>query len=725
MSCKFRINNCLRCLHSNFPSAIAKCIIAYVNPFLKTPIAYLKGVGPQRAELLNKELGIFTIEDLLNHFPFRYIDRTQVHQIKDLNEDMPHVQLVGTLGSVELVGKPRQQRLVAEFYDQTGSVELVWFKGVSYFKNWLKPGQKYLVFGKPNFFNNTLNMVHPEVEMPENQKEKSGFQAVYNSTELMKKRKMESRTLRELIGNAFQQTDFAIPEILPPTMLKKQNLISRELAFKWIHFPNNASEMNAALERLKFDEFFVLQTSILRLKRSRNVVQGLVFDKVGEKFNRFYNSQMEFELTNAQKRVIKEIRNDMGRGLQMNRLLQGDVGSGKSIVAILCVLLAVDNGFQASLMAPTEILATQHFEGFKEKLDSVGVSCALLTGSTKAKARREILESLANGSLDLLIGTHALIEDVVQFKNQGLVIIDEQHRFGVAQRAKLWQKSQKPPHVLVMTATPIPRTLAMTVYGDLDVSKIDELPAGRKEIKTAHRTESHRLRVRGFMKEQIDAGRQVYVVFPLIEESETLDYKNLQEGFDHLVEYFKRPQYQLDMLHGRMKPEEKEAAMQRFKSGVSHILVSTTVIEVGVNVPNATMMVIESAEKFGLAQLHQLRGRVGRGAEQSYCILMTGYKLSKDARERLAAMVKTTDGFEIAEYDLKLRGPGDIEGTRQSGLLDLKLASITKDLGILERAREEAFLLLEKDVNFQLSEHQNLKLFLLHSKGFVDWSRVS
>jgi len=430
-------------------------------------------------------------------------------------------------------------------------------------------------------------------------------------------------------------------------------------------------------------------------------------------------------LTGAQKRVIKEIRNDLGSGQQMNRLLQGDVGSGKSIVAILSLLIAIDNGYQAALMAPTEILANQHYEGFKDKLEAIGVKAALLTGSTKTAERKVIFEGLESGEIHLLIGTHALIEDKVQFKNQGMVVIDEQHRFGVAQRAKLWSKSDKSPHVLVMTATPIPRTLAMTVYGDLDVSKIDEMPGGRKPIITAHRSENHRLRVRGFIKEQVDAGRQVYIVFPLIEESETLDYKNLQEGFDHLVDYFKRPEYQVDMLHGRMKPEEKDAVMARFKDRISHIIVSTTVIEVGINVPNATVMVIESAEKFGLAQLHQLRGRVGRGSEQSYCILMTGNKLTKVARKRLAAMVETTDGFEIAEYDLKLRGPGDIEGTRQSGLLDLKLASITKDQDLLERARAEAFLVLQNDKNFEQPQHQRLKAHMKLSKGFVDWSRVS
>lgn len=685
----------------------------------------MKGVGPQRAELLQKELGIFTFNDLLHHFPFRYIDRTKIHQVNELQPDMPYVQLKGVLSNLSLQGKPRQQRLTARFSDESGRVDLVWFRGVKWLSTALKSNQTYLLFGKPSIFNGKINIAHPELESPDSQLGLPQFQPVYPNTEILRNRKIDNKVYRKLFTTLFENPQFSIPEILPDSILSRQQLIDRSLAFKWVHNPGNAKEMNLALERLKFDEFFVLQASILRLKKNRTAFKGMVFNKIGEKFNAYYSGQMEFDLTNAQKRVIKEIRADIGSGKQMNRLLQGDVGSGKSIVAFLSMLIALDNGYQAALMAPTEILATQHYEGFKDKLDAIGVQAALLTGSTKKKERTRILGGLESGEIDILIGTHALIEDPVQFKNQGMVIIDEQHRFGVAQRAKLWQKAQFPPHVLVMTATPIPRTLAMTVYGDLDVSKIDELPGGRKPIKTAHRWESHRLRVRGFIKEQVDAGRQVYIVFPLIEESETLDYKNLQEGFDHLLEYFERPKYQIDMLHGRMKPEEKDAVMDRFKNGVSHILVSTTVIEVGINVPNATVMVIESSEKFGLAQLHQLRGRVGRGSEQSYCILMTGNKLTKVAKERLGAMVKTTDGFEIAEYDLKLRGPGDIEGTRQSGLLDLKLASIVKDEALLERAREEAFLVLEKDADLLLPEHQRLREYIRQVKGFVDWSRVS
>ncbi|MBI1307920.1 MAG: ATP-dependent DNA helicase RecG [Bacteroidetes bacterium] len=696
-----------------------------MTSFADTPIGYLKGVGPQRAELLQSELSVFTIMDFLQHFPFRYVDRTHIYKVSELTEDLPYVQLKGTISDLREIGKPRQKRLTGKFSDGTGTIELVWFKGVSWIKSNIKPGTTYMLFGKPSAFNKTLNIAHPELDSEENLLSQPRFQAVYPSTDKLRTKKLDNRVIRSLMMNVFQHPSFEIREYLAEEILKRFDLIPRDLAFKWIHFPSNPEEMNAAQKRLKFDEFFLLQISIIRLKLKRSELPGIIFSKVGDKFNQFYQQKMEFELTEAQKRVIREIRMDMGSGRQMNRLLQGDVGSGKSIVAILCILIAIDNGYQASLMAPTEILAAQHFTGFVDALHEIGVRTALLTGSTKTAERRDILATLENGDIDLLIGTHALIEDPVKFRNQGLVIIDEQHRFGVAQRATLWSKSNHPPHVLVMTATPIPRTLAMTVYGDLDVSRIDELPGGRKPIITAHRRESHRLRVRGFMKEQIDLGRQVYVVFPLIEESETLDYKNLNEGFDHIVQFFLRPQYQVDMLHGRMKPADKDEAMRRFKEGITDILVSTTVIEVGINVPNATVMVIESAEKFGLAQLHQLRGRVGRGSEQSYCILMSGNKLTQVARERLQAMVQTTDGFEIAEFDLKLRGPGDIEGTRQSGLVNLKLASITKDEGILKAARVAAIELLEKDPELSKTEHQPLVQQLRANKGYRDWSRVS
>ncbi|MCB9241984.1 MAG: ATP-dependent DNA helicase RecG [Flavobacteriales bacterium] len=696
-----------------------------MSRFEDTPIEYLKGVGPQRAELLQQELGIFTFGDLLNHFPFRYIDRTKVHTVSELQPDMSHIQLRGVLTDLVEQGKPRQKRLTATFTDATGSVDLVWFKGVSYLKSSLKNGETYTLYGKPTVYNRRYNIAHPELESEQSNTKQPSFQAVYPLTEKLKSRKIENRVIRTLIASIFQHERFQLEEFLPESVAKPLKLISRELAYKWIHFPSNQTEMTAALNRLKFDEFFILQLSIQRLRQKRSAIRGFIFGEVGERFNQFYQEQMAFELTEAQKRVIREIRRDMGSGKQMNRLLQGDVGSGKSIVAILCILLAVDNGYQASLMAPTEILAGQHYEGFKEALESVGVTSALLTGSTKQAERNRILDELKTGALDVLIGTHALIEDPVVFKNQGLAIIDEQHRFGVAQRARMWQKSETPPHILVMTATPIPRTLAMTVYGDLEVSRIDELPGGRKPIITAHRRESQRLPVISFIRKEIEKGRQVYVVFPLIEESETLDYKNLSDGFDHLTYYFERPKFQVDMLHGRMKPEEKDYAMKRFKDGIADILVSTTVIEVGINVPNATVMLIESAEKFGLAQLHQLRGRVGRGGEQSYCILMTGNKLTAVAKERISAMVETSDGFEIAERDLRLRGPGDIEGTRQSGLINLKLASITKDEGILIAARTAASSLLEKDPNLSAPEHANLRTYIRHQRGLLDWSRIS
>jgi ATP-dependent DNA helicase RecG len=697
-----------------------------VSTFLKTSIEYLKGVGPSRAELFQKELGVFTYVDLLNQFPFRYLDRTKIYQVRDIDPSMPHIQLKGKLQFITVVGSnPGNKRLTASFVDDSGSVDLVWFKSVNWLKDNLKTNTTYILFGKPSSFNNKINIAHPELELEESQTGLTSLHAVYPSTDKLKNRRVDNRLIRSMVLTVLQDAKFFIREYLPSQVLKDYKLISNELAYKWIHHPTNPTELKAAQDRIKFNEFFVLQCSILRLKKQREAVPGIRFGKVGDAFNSYYQNHLSFELTNAQKRVIKEIHSDLKSGIQMNRLLQGDVGSGKSIVAFLCALIAIDNGFQVSIMAPTEILANQHFNGFKESMNDVGVQLALLTGSVKKKDRTSILAGLADGSIHILIGTHALIEDPVIFKNQGLVIIDEQHRFGVAQRAKMWHKSDYPPHILVMTATPIPRTLAMTVYGDLEVSKIDELPGGRKPIITAHRYEGSRLRVRGFVKEQVDAGRQVYIVFPLIEESETLDYKNLQDGFDHLLEYFERPTYQIEMMHGRMKPADKDAVMQRFKEGKTQILVSTTVIEVGINVPNATVMVIESSEKFGLAQLHQLRGRVGRGADQSFCVLMTGNKLTKVARQRLTAMVDTTDGFEIAEFDLKLRGPGDIEGTRQSGLLDLKLASLTQDGDILAKARLACISIFDNDPDLKKPENMALHQYLGTLRGYVDWSRVS
>lgn len=696
-----------------------------MSVFLNTPIEYLKGVGPSRAEILQKELDIFTFEDLLYHYPFRYIDRTKIYSISELNMDMPHIQIKGKILNYSESEGAKGKILRAKFADQTGTIDLIWFKRTKWIKEHYQPGTSYILFGKPGSFKGKLNIAHPEFEDGSSSLEGLSYQPVYPLTEKVRNVRIDNKTLRKLSTELFAHDNLSIPEILPKWVRDQEKLIKRDLAFKWIHSPSSASELEHAQNRLKFEEFFIMQAVVMKAKSKRKLRRGLAFPKVDRHFLQFYNTQLNFELTNAQKRVLKEIRQDMGSGKQMNRLLQGDVGSGKSIVALLSMLMAIDNGYQASIMAPTEILATQHFESFAPSLEALGLKAALLTGSTKKSERKIIHQGLVDGKIHILIGTHALIEDPVQLKNQGLVIIDEQHRFGVAQRARLWQKSTYYPHVLVMTATPIPRTLAMTIYGDLDVSKIDELPSGRKTIKTAVRHESNRLRVWGFVKEQIRAGRQVYMVYPLIEESAKLDYKNLEEGYEQALHYFPRPEFQIQMLHGRMKPEDKESAMNRFKNGEVQLLISTTVIEVGINVPNATVMVIESSEKFGLAQLHQLRGRVGRGAEQSYCILMAGPKLSKNARKRLNAMASTADGFEIAELDLKLRGPGDIEGTQQSGLAQLKLASIIHDEDILERSRNCVKILLDKDPSLELSEHKVLSEYLNSSKLYKDWGSIS
>lgn len=696
-----------------------------MSDFIDTPIEYLKGVGPIRAELLKKELGIFKIIDLLEHFPFRYIDRSRIYTVAELNPDMPHVQLRGELKAIKAVGKGRTKRLQARFSDNTGTIEIVWFKGVSWLEKYLVSGQTYTMFGKPTLYKGNLNIAHPEMENPEQGNSKGELRPVYPLTEKLRTKKIDNRVIYELIVNALSDNRFIIYDFLPDTIRENERLVTLQEAYTRIHLPRNQKDIDQATRRLKFDEFFLLQIRIQKIRSGRQKLKGLVFERVGPAFNEFFNNHLKFELTGAQKRVIKEIRADMRSGYQMNRLLQGDVGSGKSIVALLCMLIAIDNGFQASIMAPTEILAQQHFEGMSPDLEKQGIKVALLTGSTKTAERKEIHEQLLSGEIKILIGTHALIEDKVKLRNQGLVVIDEQHRFGVAQRAKLWKKSKTLPHVLVMTATPIPRTLAMTIYGDLDVSKIDELPVGRKPIKTAHRLEENRLRVLGFIKEQVKQGRQVYIVFPLIEESQKLDFKNLHDGYDQLVMYFKRPEYQVDMIHGRMTQEEKDAAMNRFKLGISHILVSTTVIEVGINVPNATTMVIESAEKFGLSQLHQLRGRVGRGSEQSYCILMTKSELTAHARKRMKAMTESTDGFKIAEMDMKLRGPGEIEGTRQSGILDFKLANITEDEGLLTLAREYAIQIIQEDPNLKLSKHAQLIEHLRKNDKYRDWSLIS
>ena len=696
---------------------------------LDRPIEYLKGIGPQRAEVLKKELNIFLYKDLLTYFPFRYVDRTKFHTISQASDEMPFIQLRGFLLKMDLVGQKSTKRLVVLFKDNTGIIELVWFKSYNWVSKQLKLGAEYIVFGKPSLFNGKFNIPHPEISIITEDllKQQSAFQSVYNSTEKLKLFGLDSEGIRKAQRNLLIQLQITdIQENLSNELINDYHLMSRFEAFKFIHFPNSNKQIKEATLRLKFEELFYIQLRLLKINKIRaNTVKGFVFSKVGILFNDFFKLHLPFELTNAQKRVIKEIRLDMGSGRQMNRLLQGDVGSGKTLVALMSMLLALDNDFQTCLMAPTEILAQQHFETFKHFLKSINIKVALLTGSSKIKNRRIIHQQLLDGEINILIGTHALIEDVVQFKNLGLVVIDEQHRFGVAQRAKLRAKNSCPPHMLIMTATPIPRTLAMTFYGDLDTSIIDELPPGRKPIKTIHYLETHRLRVIGFIKEQIALGKQIYVVYPLIKESEKLDYQNLQQGYDDLVQEFKPPNYQISILHGKLTKDQKEFEMRRFIEHQTQIMVATTVIEVGVNITNASVMIIESAERFGLSQLHQLRGRVGRGADQSYCVLMTGYKLGQDSRLRMETMVRTNDGFEISEVDLKLRGPGDIEGTQQSGVLDLKLANLAQDGQILQLARQAAQSILDEDVNFELEKNKVFEneLFLLQ-KNKPNWSKI-
>ena len=696
---------------------------------LDRPIEYLKGIGPQRAEVLKKELNIFLYKDLLTYFPFRYVDRTKFHTISEAADEMPFIQLRGFLLKMDLVGQKSTKRLVVLFKDNTGIIELVWFKSYNWVSKQLKLGSEYIVFGKPSLFNGKFNIPHPEISIITEDllKQQSAFQSVYNSTEKLKLFGLDSEGIRKAQRNLLIQLQITdIQENLSNELINDYHLMSRFEAFKYIHFPNSNKQIKEATLRLKFEELFYIQLRLLKINKIRaNTVKGFVFSKVGILFNDFFKLHLPFELTNAQKRVIKEIRLDMGSGRQMNRLLQGDVGSGKTLVALMSMLLALDNDFQTCLMAPTEILAQQHFETFKHFLKSINIKVALLTGSSKIKNRRIIHQQLLDGEINILIGTHALIEDVVQFKNLGLVVIDEQHRFGVAQRAKLRAKNSCPPHMLIMTATPIPRTLAMTFYGDLDTSIIDELPPGRKPIKTIHYLESHRLRVIGFIKEQIALGKQIYVVYPLIKESEKLDYQNLQQGYDDLVQEFKPPNYQISILHGKLTNDQKEFEMRRFIEHQTQIMVATTVIEVGVNITNASVMIIESAERFGLSQLHQLRGRVGRGADQSYCVLMTGYKLGQDSRLRMETMVRTNDGFEISEVDLKLRGPGDIEGTQQSGVLDLKLANLAQDGQILQLARQAAQSILDEDVNFELEKNKVLENELvLLQKNKPNWSKI-
>lgn len=703
-----------------------------MSGILDQDIKFLPGVGPSRAQLLMKEIAVESFGDLLYHFPYKYADRSKIYQINEIRESESHIQLIGKLHHIELVGNRNKQRLTAVLSDDTGSVKLVWFKAVKWLLKTLKTGVPYLLFGKPKFFNGQLSFPHPELEEADKvQRIKYPYiyQASYPTSEKMKNGFITSRTIHKLQYALLEKVSSQIRETLPAYLIKQLKFIDLKTALINIHFPSGEDVLRNARYRIKFEELFFIQLNLLKQRENRKQKSnGCLFQEIGDHFNKFYTENLPFDLTGAQKRVLREIRKDVGSGKQMNRLLQGDVGSGKTLVALLTILMALDNGFQACIMAPTEILAQQHNESFRNFLEGLPIEIALLTGSTKTAKRKVLHEELRNGKINILIGTHALIEDVVQFQNLGLVIIDEQHRFGVAQRARLWAKNPThPPHVLVMTATPIPRTLAMTVYGDLDVSVIDELPPGRKPIKTAHYFDSRRLELFSFIKKEIHKGRQVYIVYPLIKESEKLDYKDLEDGYDSITRAFPSPKYAVSVLHGKMKNEEKKKAMQYFINGTTHIMVSTTVIEVGVDVPNASVMVIESAERFGLSQLHQLRGRVGRGAEQSFCILMSGVKLSKEAKTRMETMVRSNDGFEIAEVDLKLRGPGDLEGTQQSGIpFDLKLANILKDHKILEHARQVASDLLELDP--YLDDHQNaiLKQGLNRIKqSHKDWSEIS
>ena len=684
--------------------------------YLQNQITYLSGIGPKKAKILQQELKIFNFEDLLYYFPYKYTDRTKFYKVEDIMDDLPSIQLKGKMCSFVTAGEGRKKRLHAEFYDETGTIELVWFKGTKWVTQNVKLDTRYVVYGKPNLYKGKFTISHPEFEelAKYEKKIKSALQSEYNTTEKCKKAYINSKNILKSQSNLFDGLVNKIPETLPDYLKQKFKLISLHEALLNIHFPKNNELLKQAQRRLKFEELFFNQLLLLKQKKIRkNNSKGYVFLKVGDYFNKFFTNELKFELTNAQKRVLKEIRQDFAHGKQANRLLQGDVGSGKTIVAFMSMLIALDNGFQACMMAPTEILAQQHFKTISNFVSKLDITVNILTGSAKTKQRREIDENLQNGDLQILIGTHALIEDTVKFKNLGLVIIDEQHRFGVAQRAKMWKKNTFPPHIIVMTATPIPRTLSMTVYGDLDISTIDELPPGRKSIKTVHKYDSQRLPVFEFIRKQIAQNRQIYIVYPLISESEHFDYKDLEDGYESIVRAFPYPKYTVSVVHGQMKNEDKEKAMQLFVKGQAQILVATTVIEVGVDVPNASVMIIESAEKFGLSQLHQLRGRVGRGNEQSYCILMTGYKLSKNARTRLGTMVETNDGFRIANVDLQLRGPGDIEGTQQSGVaFDFKIADIIKDNKVLIAARETAIQIITNDTKLQKPENEILALQL-------------
>lgn len=697
---------------------------------LETPIEYLKGVGPNRGTLLRKELGIQKYGDLLNFFPNRYIDRTRYYKINELQNNVAEVQIIGKIINVKTVefGK-NQKRLVATFVDDTGQMELVWFQGHKWIRESLKLNEMCVIFGKCTSFGNAFNMAHPEIELMKEHEQslRSAMQPVYPSTETLANRGISNRVINKMMQQLFQETQAKFAETLPDYLTAELKLIPKNAALFNIHFPKSTEALAKAQFRLKFEELFYIQLQLITKNLIRkHKIKGHPFTRVGEYFNDFFQNHLPFELTNAQKRVIKEIRIDMGSNAQMNRLLQGDVGSGKTIVALMSMLIALDNGFQSCLMAPTEILANQHFNGLSELAKELNINIKILTGSTKIANRRIIHEELENGTLHILIGTHALLEDKVKFKNLGLAVIDEQHRFGVEQRSKLWKKNEIPPHVLVMTATPIPRTLAMSLYGDLDISVIDELPPGRKPIQTVHRFDSNRLKVWKFIRDEIALGRQIYIVYPLIQESEKMDFKDLMDGYESISRDFPLPQYSISILHGKMKPADKDAEMKRFAEGKTNIMVATTVIEVGVNIPNASVMIIESAERFGLSQLHQLRGRVGRGAEQSYCILMTSHKLSTDSKTRMETMVSTNDGFEIAEVDLKLRGPGDLMGTQQSGVLNLQIADIVRDRDILQLARNYALKILKDDAPMQKPENAVLRATYIElTKKKNIWNYIS
>lgn len=690
-------------------------------------IKYLTGVGPHRAELFNKELNIHSVHDLIYYFPYKYIDRSRIFYIHEIDGDMPYIQLRGHFVGFETLGEGRNKRFVGYFRDKTGQVELVWFNGIKYVQSRYKVNTEYIVFGKPTVYGNRINIAHPDIEsVDEWISASNGLKPYYNTTERMKKNSLNSAAISKIMANAIKMIDYTLPETLPSYLISQESLMSLDQSIRIIHFPTNNNELRKAQYRLKFEELFYIQLSILRYANNRQKkYRGYVFSKIGNTFNDFYNNCLPFQLTNAQKRVIKEIRTDLGSGRQMNRLLQGDVGSGKTLVALMTMLIGIDNNYQACMMAPTEILAYQHYETILKLVEGLNVRVEILTGSVKGKKRENILEGLASGEVNIIIGTHAIIEENVAFRNLAIAIIDEQHRFGVEQRAKLWNKNEKPPHILVMTATPIPRTLAMTLYGDLDVSVIDELPPGRKPISTIHIYDRNRDGLNDSIRKQIEAGRQVYIVYPLIKENEKLDLKNIEDGYENIKKAF--PNYNVCKVHGKMKPSEKDKEMQRFASGEAHIMVATTVIEVGVNVPNASVMVIENAERFGLSQLHQLRGRVGRGAEQSYCILVTDYKISQDTRKRLEIMTSTNDGFEIAEADLKLRGPGDLEGTQQSGVaFDLKIANITRDAQLLQHVRNIAEEIIDNDSNEEKTENNILWRQLDEMKrGSKIWSDIS